>query len=355
MVLKVQSTGMPSLAKGFETLSPFLSVDVAGRDKPIPDFRPEFWPRLDKQREALSIDLFWPIKLDKKGDEEQDNEEQDDDEEDKDVFPYAGLEPLVTFHNLRHLQINGMMRSYQPLIFATCWVNKNLTRVHLEMALEPEMKPTSKDTKLKHRLINDKWSPNVFNKKQPGYCEYLGHHGEGVLHEEFGYGEYLDQQAIKVAQLSVGIELPQENLQFLPITHLTLRNFVVDAGPFFRWFDSARLQEIVFLGDCVDAGFYLPPAMKPTIKFTAPKPLNVARWVKPGEIKLVDIKKRKSTPIQGDGDGNSGPALLNNKPSPAMLNSEVNTKDNDNKVAKGKNEEITKDEGKEQENNKQVG
>lgn len=289
MVVRVHLAGMTLLAKTCECLSPFLSADLGGLDKPVPNFRPHLWPQLDRQRQVLNIDLFWPIRLENEDDGKHDDCDGDDGEED--VFPYAGLKPLVTFHNLHYLQINGMMRSYQQLIFETCWINKNLTHVHLEMALEPEMKASSKDTKLRFHLVDDKWFYNAVGEEHSKYCEYLGHHGEGVLHEEFGHGEYLDQQAIKMAQISAGTELPEESLRFLPITHLTLKNFVVDAGPFFRWFDLKELQEIVFRGKCVDAGFYLPPDTRIAVKVDVPKPRNVARGVKPGEIKLVDIKR----------------------------------------------------------------
>jgi len=263
---------MPSLAKSFDNLSLFPSVDL-GRDKPIPNFRPQLWRHLDKERDVLSIDLFWPIDLTEQVEEDED---EDDEYEDKDVFPYDGLKPLMTFHNLHHLHITGMMRSYQPLIFATCWINKNLTHVRLEMALEPEMKPVSKDSKLNFRPIDSKWSyDNTRAEKKTADCEYLGSHGEGTLHEEFGYGEYLDQQAIKAAQLLVGTELPVENLRFLPITHLTLVNFAVDAGPFYRWFDAKRLREVNFLGQCVDAGFYLPSDMEASVKVNGPRPMIV--------------------------------------------------------------------------------
>jgi hypothetical protein len=87
--------------------------------------------------------------------------------------------------------------------------------------------------------------------------------------------------------------LPVENMRYLPITHLTLMNFVVDAGPFFRWFDPRKLKELTFLGDCIDAGFYLPESMESNVKINSPKPIMTARIVRPGEIKLIDIKKPK--------------------------------------------------------------
>ncbi|KAK5045305.1 hypothetical protein LTR84_009411 [Exophiala bonariae] len=280
---------------------PVKSADLGGQDKPISNFCRTSWPQLDRQRQVLIIDLFWPIELEENGGDGGNEEDDDDgDDQDKNIFPYAGLKPLVTFHNLHHLQITGMMRSYQQIIFATSWVNKSLTHLHLEMTIGPKMKPISRDTELRFRLITDDWSYDPASEEYK-YCEYLGYHGEGVLHDEFGSGEYLDQQAIKMAQMSVGTAVSQENLHLLPITHLTLKNFVVDANPFFRWFDPNLLEEIVLKAGCVDAGFYLPPNMKTAIKVDAPKQLNVARRVKPGEIKHVKVKRWKETSRKNEG------------------------------------------------------
>lgn len=48
--------------------------------------------------------------------------------------------------------------------------------------------------------------------------------------------------------------------RLLPIVHLTLRGFVVDAVPFCSCFDADKLRSITFT-DCYDAGFYLPKDM----------------------------------------------------------------------------------------------
>ncbi|EHY52415.1 hypothetical protein HRR83_009250 [Exophiala dermatitidis] len=274
-----------------------LSIDLGGPDKPISNFRPNLWRHLDRDREVLNIDLFWPVKLDDEEDSDEDEDEgkaTNDDGDSKDVFPFKELKPLTEFYNLHHLKLNGMMRSYQPLIWATCWVNKRLTKVHLEMALEPVI---NADIMHKYRKIDLNW---VYDRLSDTTveCEYLGSHGEGILHEEFGEGEYLDQQAMKAGQINVVHVLPVENFRYLPITHLTLMNFAVDAGPFFRWFDPAKLKEVQFLGDCIDTGFSLPREMKFTVRVNGPKPLPLppagARWVRPGEVKLVDIKPRKT-------------------------------------------------------------
>jgi hypothetical protein len=269
------------------------SIDLGGPDQAIQNFRPQIWRHLGTDRTVLNLDLFWPIKLDDSNyDEEEEKDTNDDEDEDKDIFPYSGLCPLLTFHNLHHLQLSGMMRSYQPLIWAACWINKNLKYVHLEMALEPEIKDAAKHN---IRKINAPWTYNP-NTTVPTKFEYLGAHGFGTLHEEFGYGEYLDQQAMKSAQAELGHDLPIENLRYLPIKTLTLMNFVVDAGPFFRWFDPKKLREITFKGDCFDAGFRLPEDMQRSVTVNSPMPPRpmFARVVRPGEVKLIDIKPRKS-------------------------------------------------------------
>ncbi len=110
---------------------------------------------------------------------------------------------------------------------------------------------------------------------------------------------------MKSGQMDVVQNLPIENMRYLPITHLTLMNFVVDAGPFFRWFDPRKLQELTFLGDCIDVGFYLPENMESNVKINSPKPIMTARIVRPGEIKIVDIKRSKpanAQPANADAD-----------------------------------------------------
>lgn len=282
---------MPVFSKFSIMGSQQVSADLGGLEKPISNFRPHLWRLLERDREVLNLDLFWPIKLDEDSDDDDEQGEHvNRDGDPKGVFPFRDLKPLTDFRNLRFLQLNGMMRSYQPLIWAACWVNKGLTKVHLEMALEPVI---CEDILHKYRKIDRNWIYDRLSNT-PVECEYLGSHGDGTLHQEFGEGEYLDQQAMKSGQIDMALALPVENLRFLPVAHLTLMNFVVDGGPFFRWFDPNRLKEINFLGDCIDAGFSLPREMKLRVRVNPPKPLPAPRWVKPGEVKLVDIKRPKT-------------------------------------------------------------
>lgn len=147
-------------------------------------------------------------------------------------------------------------------------------------------------TDIPHRQINKSWSlkPTPPSK---GETEYLGHHGTGILHEEFGNGEYLDTQAISAARQDVIDEIPQSNAVLLPIKKLTLMNFVVDAWPIIHWFDPKRLEEIVFKSGCIDAGLYLPFSMM-HVKVQHPSPpVGPARVIRPGELKLVELKGGK--------------------------------------------------------------
>jgi hypothetical protein len=190
-----------------------VSVDLGGRDKPIINFRPHLWRHLEQDREVLNLDLFWPMKLedietsseeeensaDRKGKGKGKANDMDGGRDPKGVFPFKELAPLKTFQNLHYLQLNGMMRSYQPLIWAACWVNKKLTTVRLEMALEPVI---CEDIKHKYRTIDDKWSYVVRLSDNQVHSEYLGAHGDGTLHEEFGEGEYLDQHAVSPSSLA---------------------------------------------------------------------------------------------------------------------------------------------------------
>ncbi|RMD43898.1 hypothetical protein DV735_g1247, partial [Chaetothyriales sp. CBS 134920] len=155
-----------------------------------------------------------------------------------------------------------------------------------------------------HQVIDGAWALNNGYRNDLAISEYLGHHGEGILHEEFGEGEYLDSQAIKMARQKVLRSLPFNNERFLPVEKLSLERFVVDGGAFARWFDPRRLREIEFRDRCVDAGLYLNPEMC-HVKITAPTGchrhqlchhqrlcrLPMGRAVKMGELKTVDLKK----------------------------------------------------------------
>ena len=145
-----------------------------------------------------------------------------------------------------------------------------------------------------YRQIDHTWStpPTTTVPDEP---EYLGLHGTGVLHEEFGDGEYLDTQAIKMAHIKVAEDLPETNIRYLPIKELTLMNFVIDSGPVLRWLDPEKLEQINLREGCIDAGFHLSDDMK-HVRVHSPKPpvsMVAARTVKRGELKVVELRKGK--------------------------------------------------------------
>ncbi|EXJ65038.1 hypothetical protein A1O7_01377 [Cladophialophora yegresii CBS 114405] len=266
------------------------SNDVDARDKPIMEFHPELWPVLERNRPVLNLDLFWPIKCERVDNAEEQRTEGDQ----KGTFPPRDLRPLVSFRNLHVLHLGGMRKSYQPVIWEACFVNANLTKLTLEMALEPEI---SDDFKAQYKKIDSTWA---YDGSKPSYPEpteymYLGLEGSGELHPDFGSGEYLDRTAMRQAQAAVKDGVGVAVKRHLPIQSLTLSNFVVDAGPFFRWFDPERLREVIFTGTCWDAGFYLPNEMRRGVRAEGPqkpKPL-VARVIKPGEAKVVSLSQGK--------------------------------------------------------------
>ena len=170
-------------------------------------------------------------------------------------------------------------------------MNPNLITLTLEMALEPLLNVSSG---IPHHQLDHIWSLPPCNTELEE-SEYLGSHGSGVLHEEFGDGEYLDKQAIKMAQLEIAEEIPESNLRYLPVKKLTLMNFVIDNGPILRWFDDAKLEEIHWKDGCIDAGLSLSNKM-PRVKVLSsrlPKLVGIARVVKSGEVKLVELRKGK--------------------------------------------------------------
>lgn len=87
---------------------------------------------------------------------------------------------------------------------------------------------------------------------------------KGRILKRYGDAEFLENQVIENAKLDPKIGHPEYNawsIPHLPIVHLTLRGFVVDAMPFCSCFDASKLRTITFK-DCYDAGFYLPDDMK---------------------------------------------------------------------------------------------
>ena len=113
-----------------------VQTELGGRSRPIMHFRPNLWRHLERNRQTLNLDLFWPLRLNK----EEASEEIEAAE--ADIFPIQELRPLCEFRQLRSLQLNGMLQSYQKYIWQTCWLNPGLEELTLEMALKPSIGST---------------------------------------------------------------------------------------------------------------------------------------------------------------------------------------------------------------------
>lgn len=87
----------------------------------------------------------------------------------------------------------------------------------------------------------------------------------------------------------------------LPIVKLALTGFVVDADPFFFWFNPHRLRVVHFKDYCVDAGFALPAAMVEKVRVFWPKKVNeycmVAKRVEKSEVSVVDVRGKKGRDV----------------------------------------------------------
>jgi hypothetical protein len=99
----------------------------------------------------------------------------------------------------------------------------------------------------------------------------------------------------------------------LPLAHLTLRGFVVDAIPFCSCFDAQRLRSITFV-DCVDVGFCLPvdvdlERVEIRVGETNRARAESVRRVESGDVRRVALrqgrevspkKSPKKSPSKGD-------------------------------------------------------
>ncbi|KPI45694.1 uncharacterized protein AB675_511 [Cyphellophora attinorum] len=245
-----------------------------GESKPIEHFRPRLFKELDRKQSILKLDLFWSISMKENGLNPrakfllpEDDSDHDDPAGDDHIFPIHELEPLVSFRNLKVLQLCGMMQSYQPVIWRVVWANPNLEVLTLEMSLPPLF---NTNTNHPNRVIDSNWTifpsitprPSMSSDISPALTNdddlepaYLGNQGSGRLDPSFGSGD----------------ALPSYH-RFLSIAELNLMNFVVDGIPFVNWFDPSKLRRVSFRGCCVDAGFYLHPSMKHTVSLLPPVP-----------------------------------------------------------------------------------
>lgn len=99
-----------------------------------------------------------------------------------------------------------------------------------------------------------------------------GEQEDGTLCDSVGTGEYLDKNAMALARRFVSSQAV--NLRYLPVTKLVLAGFVIDAGPFFRWFNPMKLRMLDFKYGCIDAGFALPAHMNNSVAVSWPENLT---------------------------------------------------------------------------------
>ncbi|KAK2803522.1 hypothetical protein FQN50_006957 [Emmonsiellopsis sp. PD_5] len=267
--------------------------------KPVLSFQAgDAWNQFPLDRDTLYLDLFWPV-------EPQRSIVND-------IMPVEAMAPLCNFRQLRFLKLTGMSQSYQKYIWQAAWLNPGLEELELEMALEPCIR----------RTFNAGWPSIkgdwVRRSEDNAVSSYYGDDGLGILHRRVGIGEYLDKLSIAAAHERAA-KMTTTPLARLPIVKLTLTGFVVDADPFRLYFNPHRLRLINFRNDCVDAGFALPNNMAEQVVVNWPRTVRdqamIARVVRPGEIKIVDIKRTKK-PGEGGAGAGVGPKKENTQPTP---------------------------------------
>ncbi|OKL63045.1 hypothetical protein UA08_01215 [Talaromyces atroroseus] len=161
------------------------------------------------------------------------------------------LSSLKSFVGLRCLRVTGMLKSYQKQLFQAIWKMEQLEDLQLRMAEEPRLA-----SGVHWRRIEEGWLPRM----QEVHAYISPGNGKGRIKKQYGNAEYLDNCVIELAKPKLSQKHPEYETwmaRLLPLVHLTLRGFVVDAIPFCSCFDAQKLRSITF-ADCYDAGFYLP-------------------------------------------------------------------------------------------------
>lgn len=124
-----------------------------GSSKPIMSFSGgATWRHLEVETDELALDLFWPTKKESPFRPS--------------IMPVQELSPLCNFRNLRSLTLTGMLRSYQPYIWQTVWLNPGLEELGLEMALEPCIRRTFDSS---WPAIKSTWYPKIANQARGLY------------------------------------------------------------------------------------------------------------------------------------------------------------------------------------------
>lgn len=132
---------------------------------------------------------------------------------------------------------------------------------------------------------------------------------DGTLSSTFGIGEYLDKCVIATARSAVAQQ--GVNLRYLPIAKLVLAGFVVDAGPFFRWFNPIRIRHIHFKYGCIDAGFALPLNTSDLVAVSWTNCLPESRNIVP--VSKVDRQDVKVLTIEEEGSSSGTPTSTDGK------------------------------------------
>ncbi|EPS31031.1 hypothetical protein PDE_05985 [Penicillium oxalicum 114-2] len=255
--------------------------DFATAAKPWMGFRGgAAWDVLSRAKHSLGLDLYSPRLF----------EEEEDDES---PLKICELKPLLEFRQLRSLKLTGMLRSRQRDIWQAVWLMVELEELALEMALEPEIVHPQFASEWK--LIDEDW---ILKKVDLYKHDPSGQAKDGQLRDDIGFGEYLDKHCMEKANI-LAMAMGRTRLR-LTLKHLTLSGFVVDADPFFVWFDPRYLCSIQFKGKCYDAGFWLPKCMGDVV-VSCPSPADL----QPVAVPMVPVNAFRDLKVE---DGTSRPA-----------------------------------------------
>ncbi|KAJ6121300.1 hypothetical protein N7512_003765, partial [Penicillium capsulatum] len=260
--------------------------EIAMPHTPLMNIRRFSWENLSTEWTILGLDLFKPCHPDR---------------EEVDYLNIMEIKPLCQFRRLRSLKIVGMLQSYQTYIWQAVWLNMNLDELELGMAMEPVV--ANQTFSMEWQPIQHGWAMNSKHFAKP---VYYGYRGEGELHHNIGYGEYLDKQSMETAKIRALAMGPTR--QRLSIKKLTLSGFVVDADPFVQWFDPEKFRSIHLKGQCIDAGLWLPQSMtKVSVRVPRPidldaVPVGILKLDLHRDIKVVTLKRgrvMKTSPFRG--------------------------------------------------------
>ncbi|GME28525.1 hypothetical protein GTA08_BOTSDO12955 [Neofusicoccum parvum] len=202
-------------------------------------FSQELWAVIPDTIQKLNLNLFVP-----------DAETRDVHEPHPDYFAHDDLKHVTSFEHLKILRVYNMVDSFQPFLWEAVWKNPGLVTLELGMKDKPITRDSDNGGK-PMPVIDRNWE---YHPERVATDTYRGREGDGMLHHQYGHGEYLDRVAISKARNAVMHTVGE--LQSMPVTTLRLANFVVDDTSFVKFFNN--LGTIVFCDSCVDAGFVLP-------------------------------------------------------------------------------------------------